>query len=72
LRASRDARGIITVLADGVHISHFDFGNGSSRDIRYLIPELPDNRLGLRVGHPVVADVLVLASNLTVVTSVAL
>jgi hypothetical protein len=38
----------------------------------HLSPELPDKRLRLGIGRPVVATVLILADNLTLVTPAAL
>jgi hypothetical protein len=60
------------VLADIVHIAHPYLGHRALDDVSDFHPELADIRLGLGNRRPVVADMLVLAGDLAVVTTVAL
>ncbi len=52
-------------------IVHFDLGDRAVNMFVYVYPKLPDIRLGFCIRQPVVAAVLILAGNLTVVTSAA-
>src|SRR5665647_84197 len=69
--ASGDARRLVAVLADAVHVRDIDLGHLAAHVVVDPVPELP--RVGLRLGdgRPVVADVLVLAGHLAVVAAVA-
>jgi len=69
--AHRDARGIVAVLADIMHIPDSDLGDSALDDIGDLHPELAGIRLGLGDRSPVIAHVLILAGNLAVVAAVA-
>jgi hypothetical protein len=51
---------------------HLNLGHGSSDKLIHLQPELSGVGLGFGVERPVITDMLVLAGNLTAVTSIAL
>ena len=59
------------MLAEDGNIMHFDLGNRAPDIFIEFQPELPGVRLGLGVGRPVVAYMLVLAGYLAGVASVA-
>ena len=63
--------GFVTVLAHVVHVADSHLGHGSLNDVGNLHPELAGIGLWLGDGRPVIADVLVLAGDLTVVAAVA-
>jgi hypothetical protein len=70
--ASRDAGSVITVLAHRGLVGHLDLGDRPMDNLIELVPELARHLHRLGIGHPVVADVLVLTGNLATVTSITL
>jgi hypothetical protein len=53
-------------------VSHLDLGHRPSHSFGKLEPELSRIRLGLGDRSPIIADMFILADNLTGMTSVAL
>ena len=70
-RASGDAGRLITVLTYVMKICDPHLGNGPPDHVSNLHPEVPGQGLRLGIGSPVVAYVLVLTGNLTVITTIA-
>jgi len=62
--------GIITMHAGNGQIMHLDLGDSAPDELMQFEPELAGIRLGFGIGSPVVGDMLILTSDLTVVTSV--
>ena len=61
----------VAVVAEHRDIVDFDLGDGAPYVLTEFQPELPGLRLGLGIGGPIVAAVLVLAGNLAAVAPVA-
>jgi hypothetical protein len=59
------------MVAEVCNIMDFNLGDGTANVFLKLAPELPDLGLGLRVGRPVVSDVLILTGQLAVEAAVA-
>jgi hypothetical protein len=70
--AGLEAGGIVAMLADIVQVAHPYLRRRSPDHIGHLVPEVAGIRLRFGIGRPVNADVLILAGNLAVVTTVAL
>ncbi len=70
--ASRHTGGIFAVLAHHGNIGHFYVRNVPSNEFILLQPELPGVGLRFGVRAPIIPTMLILASNLAVVTPIAL
>ncbi len=69
--AGGDAGGVLAMHAGGGDVRHLDLGYAAAFALDEFHPEVSGVGLGFGIGRPVVADVLVLAGDLAVVTTVA-
>jgi hypothetical protein len=68
--AGFDARSIITVLTNMVHIGHLNLGYLTSDDILDPHPELPGVRLGFGNRRPIVTDMFILTGYMTSIAAI--
>jgi hypothetical protein len=64
------AGSIIAVLTHVMHIAHLDLGDLSSDMLFYSGPELTGIRLRFSNRGPIIADMLIFARNLAVITAI--